>query len=161
MSETKTQAAATPGNHMLAIKKIYTKDLSFETPNSPDIFLDDWAPEVDIRMRTDVKPIKDNDSEVILNVTLTVRLGKRTAYLIEVHQAGIFEASGYDESELEEVLAGQCPQILYPYVRETISDVVTRGGFPPFIMAPMNLEAHYAFQKEKRAAAAQAGGQSH
>lgn len=160
MSETNTQATATAGNRTLAIKKIYTKDLSFETPNSPDIFLDEWTPEVDIRMRTDVKPVKDNDSEVVLNVTLTVKLGQRIAYLIEVHQAGIFEASGYGEAELEEVLGGQCPQILFPYLRETISDVVTRGGFPPFIMAPMNLEAMFVHQKEQRAAA-RAGGQSH
>ena len=160
MSETEDEVAATPGNRMLAIKKIYTKDLSFETPNSPDIFLDDWAPEVDMRMRTDVKSIKDSDTEVVLNVTLTVRLGQRTAYLVEVHQAGIFEASGYEEPELEEVLGGQCAQILFPYLRETISDVVTRGGFPPFIMAPMNLEAMFARQKVQRAAAS-AGGPSH
>jgi len=160
MSETDNEVAAAPGNRVLAIKKIYTKDLSFETPNSPEIFLDDWKPEVDVRMRTDIKPINDSDSEVVLNVTLTVRLGQRTAYLVEVHQAGIFEASGYQEAELEEVLGGQCPQILFPYLRETISDVVTRGGFPPFIMAPMNLEAMFAHQKVQRAAAS-AGGPSH
>ena len=160
MSKTNSQAAAQASNRTFAIKKIYTKDLSFETPNSPDIFLEDWDPEVNVRMRTDVKPVQDNDSEVVLNVTLTVKLGQRTAYLIEVHQAGIFEASGYGEAELEEVLAGQCPQILFPYLRETISDVVTRGGFPPFIMAPMNLEAMFAQQKEQRTAAT-AGGQSH
>lgn len=160
MSETDNEVQAAPGNRVLAIKKIYTKDLSFETPNSPEIFLDDWTPEVDVRMRTDVKAINDSDNEVVLNVTLTVRLGQRTAYLVEVHQAGIFEASGYREAELEEVLGGQCPQILFPYLRETISDVVTRGGFPPFIMAPMNLEAMFAHQKEQRAAAS-AGGPSH
>ena len=160
MSETDSQAAATPGNRMLAIKKIYTKDLSFETPNSPAIFLEAWDPQVEVRLRTHVNAITESDSEVVLKLTLTVQLGKRTAYLLEVFQAGIFEVSGYAEAELEDVLAGVCPQILFPYLRETVSDVVTRGGFPPFILAPMNLEAQFAHQKERRAAAS-AGGPSH
>ena len=160
MSETDSQAAATPGNRMLAIKKIYTKDLSFETPNSPAIFLEAWDPQVEVRLRTHVNAITESDSEVVLKLTLTVQLGKRTAYLLEVFQAGIFEVSGYAEAELEDVLAGVCPQILFPYLRETVSDVVTRGGFPPFILAPMNLEAQFAHQKERRAVAS-AGGPSH
>jgi len=146
MSETKPEK---PAEKVLNIKKIYVKDMSFETPNSPTVFFTEWQPEVDLQIGNKVRQIKGADHEVALHITLTVKLGERTAYLIEVHQAGIFEARGFSTDELADILGGYCPQVLYPYLRETISDIVARGGFPQFIMAPLNFELMFAQHKEK------------
>jgi preprotein translocase subunit SecB len=135
--------------------------MSFETPNSPIIFHENWQPEVDLQIGNKVRQIKGADHEVALHITLTVKIGERTAYLVEVHQAGIFEARGFGTDELADVLGGYCPQVLYPYLRETVSDIVSRGGFPPFIMAPINFELMFAQHKEKLKNAAGSKESSH
>jgi preprotein translocase subunit SecB len=124
--------------------KIYTKDVSFETPNTPQVFGMDWAPSTDVNLRTDVQQLNAGDFEVTLAVTAEAKLGERTAFLAEVQQAGIFKIIGLTREELAPVLGAYCPSMLFPYVREVISDLVARGGFPPFLLAPVNFDAIYA-----------------
>lgn len=127
-----------------SIQKIYTKDISFETPNSPVVFTQKWEPTVDFNLGTNVLPLENSMYEVALNVTITVKNGDTTAYLVEVVQAGIFALAGFTPEELGPMLGSFCPNILFPYARETISDLVTRGGFPQMILAPVNFDALYA-----------------
>ena len=135
------------------IRRIFAKDISFETPNSPTIFGAEWQPETDINLRTEAVQIGAEDYEVVLSVTATVQIGEHTAYLVEVQQAGIFSIVGLTSDELAGVLGSYCPSVLYPYAREMVSDLVIRGGFPPFILAPVNFEALYAHQQAEQQAA--------
>lgn len=127
-----------------AIQKIYTKDISFETPNSPKVFKLEWKPEVDFNLDTKVVYMEDNFYEVMLTVTVTVKSGNTIAYLVEAVQAGIFSLTGFSEQELMPMLGSNCPNILYPYARQIISDLVANGGFPQLVLAPVNFEALYA-----------------
>ncbi|MFZ0254134.1 MAG: protein-export chaperone SecB [Gammaproteobacteria bacterium] len=127
-----------------AIHKIYVKDLSFETPNSPAIFRNEWRPQVDIQLHSEAKRIEPDLYEVVLSVTVTSKLQETTAFLVEVHQAGIFGIAGVPEGHLGPMLSSFCPNLLFPYARETVSDLVARGGFPQFLLAPVNFDALYA-----------------
>ena len=133
-----------PPDGEFIIKKIYCKDVSFETPNSPAIFQADWQPNADVHMRTDAKKISAGEYEVTLVVTVTVTVGETTAFLAEVQNAGIFGITGLTSDEMGPTLGSYCPSILFPYSRQIVSDLVTRGGFPQFILAPVNFEALYA-----------------
>lgn len=126
------------------IQRIYVKDLSFEAPNTPHTFVEDWKPEVQLNLETKSSRIQDNSHEVVLSVTATVTSGKKSAFLIEVKQAGIFVISGFPADQLRQMLGSFCPNILFPYAREVISDVVMRGGFPQLILAPVNFDMLYA-----------------
>lgn len=126
------------------IQRIYIKDLSFEAPNTPHTFVEDWKPEVQLNLETKSNRIQDNMHEVILSVTATVNTGKKTAFLVEVQQGGIFLISGLPSDQLQQMLGSFCPNILFPYAREVISDVVMRGGFPQLILAPVNFDLLYA-----------------
>jgi len=148
-------ASGQPGGEF-HIRRIYAKDISFETPNSPAIFGSEWKPETDINLRTEAAQIGAGEFEVTLTVTATVEVGEHTAYLAEVQQAGIFSIVGLTSSELGTVLGSYCPSVLYPYAREMVSDLVIRGGFPPFVLAPVNFEALYAHQQEEQKASAAA-----
>lgn len=127
-----------------AIHKIYVKDLSFETPNSPAIFRGEWRPQVDIQLHSEAKRIEPSLYEVVLTVTVTTKLQETTAFLAEVHQAGIFAIAGVPEGHLGPMLGSFCPNLLFPYAREAVSDLVMRGGFPQFLLAPVNFDALYA-----------------
>lgn len=127
-----------------SIQKIYTKDISFETPNTPAIFTAKWEPSVDFNLGTNVTPLDNTLYEVSLTVTITVKCGETTAYLVEVIQAGIFALSGFNDQEMGPMMGSFCPNILFPYAREAISDIVTKGGFPQLILAPVNFDALYA-----------------
>ena len=133
-----------PPDGEFTIKKIYCKDISFETPNSPAIFQLDWEPDADVHMRTDARKISPGEYEVTLVVTVTVAIGGTTAFLAEVQHAGIFGITGLTSEEMGPTLGSFCPSILFPYGREVVSDLATRGGFPQFILAPVNFEALYA-----------------
>ena len=133
----------TAGEKQFAIQKIYTKDISFETPNSPKIFTQKWEPSLDINLGTHVEPLENAMFEVALNITVTVKIGDTTAYLVEVAQAGIFTMGGFSEQEMGPMLGSFCPNILFPYAREVISDLVNKGGFPQLILAPVNFDALY------------------
>ena len=127
-----------------AIQKIYTKDLSFETPNSPKIFMEKWEPVVDFNLSTRVETLENNLFEVVLATTITVKINNATAYLVEVNQAGIFMISGFSDQELGPMIGSFCPNILFPYAREVVSDLVAKGGFPQLLLAPVNFDALYA-----------------
>ncbi|WKJ90842.1 protein-export chaperone SecB [Methylomonas montana] len=126
-----------------AIQKIYTKDISFETPNAPKIFTQKWEPALDLNLGTHVEPIENSMYEVSLTLTVTVKVGDSTAYLVEVNQSGIFLIAGFTEQEMGPMLGSFCPNILFPYAREVISDLVNKGGFPQLILAPVNFDALY------------------
>ena len=127
-----------------SIQKIYTKDLSFETPNAPQIFREKWEPAVDFNLGTNANKLEETVFEVSLTVTITVKSVDTTAYLVEVNQAGIFTLENFNEQELPPMLGSFCPNILFPYAREVVSDLVAKGGFPQLLLAPVNFDALYS-----------------
>jgi len=127
-----------------SIQKIYTKDISFETPAAPKIFTEKWEPAVDFNLGTNVESLEDNLFEVSLTVTVTVKTAENTAYLVEVCQAGIFALKGFSEQEMGPMVGSFCPNILFPYAREVVSDLVAKGGFPQLLLAPVNFDALYS-----------------
>jgi preprotein translocase subunit SecB len=126
------------------IQNVYIKDISFETPHSPHIFAEQWKPQMELEMSNDVNNLNEGIYEVILNLTATVKIGEKTAFLVEVHQAGIFAIKGFAEDRLSYMLNSYCPNVLFPYAREMISSIVARGGFQPLWLAPINFDAVYA-----------------
>ncbi|MEJ5210618.1 MAG: protein-export chaperone SecB [Burkholderiales bacterium] len=144
---------------VFTIEKIYVKDLSVEVPNAPAIFLEREAPGVDVQMNTQGGPIAEDIYQVLLTVTVSAKVGERTMFLVEATQGGIFRIAGVPQEQVELVLGITCPNLLFPYVRETISDAVGRAGFMPLYLNPVNFEAIYAQRMQAaQAAAAQAGG---
>ncbi len=137
-------AEETTQEKQFSIQKIYTKDISFETPNAPKIFTEKWEPSVDFNLGTHVEPLDDDLYEVALTVTVTVKCDDTSAYLVEATQAGIFSLNGFSEQEMGPMLGSFCPNILFPYAREVVSDLVAKGGFPQLLLAPVNFDALYA-----------------
>jgi len=137
------QDNATTSQGKFSIHRIYIKDFSFEAPNTPHVFSEKWQPQNNMDLNTNAQKIGDNIYEVVLAITVTVKNGEHTAFLVEVHQAGIFELEGFDDEHLQGVLGSYCPNIIFPYAREAISDIVTRGGFPQLLLAPINFDALY------------------
>lgn len=137
-------AENTPEEKQFSIQKIYTKDISFESPSSPKIFTEKWEPTVDFNLGTHADTLEDGLCEVSLSITVTVKCNESTAYLVEVKQAGIFSLSGFSEQEMPPMLGSFCPNILFPYAREVISDLVAKGGYPQLLLAPVNFDALYA-----------------
>lgn len=160
MAEVPKQDSQTQFQAQLEIQKIYVKDISFETPNSPQIFMDKWEPEVNLQLSHKSSPLSDNAHEIVLGLTVTVKVNEKTAFLAEVHLAGIFTFHVQDRERLSAIIGGSCPQILFPYAREVISDLVTRGGFPQLLLAPINFSALY-HQHQERVRLAQAGEHKH
>ncbi|MGZ8219238.1 protein-export chaperone SecB [Methylomagnum sp.] len=126
------------------LQKIYVKDVSFETPHSPEVFTLQWEPKMEFNLASNARQLQDGVFEVNLTVTLTAKVGDKTAYLVEVCQSGIFSAAGFSDQEYGHLLGAYCPNLLFPYARETVSDLVVRGGFPPMLLAPVNFDALYA-----------------
>ncbi len=126
-----------------AIQKIYTKDISFETPNAPKVFTLKWEPSLDLNLGTNVETLENSMYEVVLTITVTVKIADSAAYLVEVKQAGIFSIAGFSEQEMGPMLGSFCPNVLFPYAREVVSDLVSKGGFPQLILAPVNFDALY------------------
>lgn len=138
-----------------AIQRIYLKDLSFETPNTPTIFNGQGEAAVNIDLNSGAARLEESIYEVVLSLTVTSKLGDKVAYLVEVKQAGIFTLSGFNEADLNGMLHSFCPNILFPYVREAISDVVSKGSFPQLILAPINFDAVYAQHLKQQQTASQ------
>ena len=129
----------------LAIQKIYCKDISFETPNSPQIFTQNIQPEMKTELNTSVSVLAESGIfDVTLTVTVTAEYEDKTAFLAEVNQSGIFNISGFEKATLDGLLATYCPNLLFPYAREVISELVSKGGFPQLILQPVNFDAMYA-----------------
>jgi len=137
------------------IQRIYTKDISFESPNAPAIFTKEWKPEIKLDIDTSTNKIDENVYEVVLSVTVTAKLGEDTAFLCEVQQAGIFAIGEMPDKNKAHTLGSFCPNMLFPYAREAISSLVNRGTFPPLNLAPVNFDAIFAAYVQKRAQQAQ------
>ena len=135
------------------IEKIYVKDVSLEIPGAPQVFLEAQQPQLEIQVRNESTRFAEALYEVTVTVTVTAKAGEKTLFLAEAAQAGIFTVRNVPQADLEPLLAIACPTILYPYAREAISDLVTRGGFPPVLLAPVSFEALYAQRAQRQAAA--------
>jgi preprotein translocase subunit SecB len=150
-NEQTPEAGAEQGQRQFGIQRIYTKDLSFETPNSPAIFKEQWTPETNLNLNTEVQQLEEGLFEVSVSVTVTSKLGEKTAFLVEVKQAGIFNLSGFSQQEMGQMLGAYCPNLLFPYAREVVSDLVTKGSFPQLLLSPVNFDALYAQHQQKLA----------
>ncbi len=133
------------------IEKIYVKDLSVEVPNAPQIFLEREQPEVDMQIYTQSGPVEQDIYQTELTLTITAKIKDKTAFLVEVHQAGIFRIQNLPKEALEAALAIGCPNILFPYAREVVSSAVLDAGFPPLLLQPVNFELLYMQQQAKQA----------
>jgi len=148
-------AAAT--EQQFIIERIYIKDISFEAPNSPNVFTQEWEPDTNLNLNTQVNPLGENHYEVELHVTVSVK-GKdeKTAFLVEVVQAGAFMIKGYSQEQLSHLLASYSPGILFPYAREVISGLISKGSFPEMHLSPINFDALYAQNQQEAQAQQQA-----
>jgi preprotein translocase subunit SecB len=139
-----------------AIQRIYMKDVSFETPNSPAIFRKEWQPEIKLDLDTRSERLDESMFEIVLSLTVHATIGEETAFLCEVQQAGIFSVPALPEAQMAHMLASFCPNILFPYAREAVSNLVNRGTFPQLNLAPVNFDALFAQYMQQRQAEAQA-----
>lgn len=128
----------------LQIKRIFLKDLSFETPMGVEVFNRAWKPKIDQELNVQVNTLEDNHHEVVLLLTVTATLEDKTVFLIEVKQAGLFAIAGLDKPQLSQVINTTCPQVLFPYAREVIDSTLSRGAFPPLMLPPINFDAVFA-----------------
>ena len=136
-----------------ALQRIFVKDASLETPAGAKAFTQAWKPEINLEMNTRTNTLDDKHYEVILTLTVTGENAGETAFLVEVQQAGIFLIAGIEGAELHHTLGAFCPNLLFPYARETVDNFVTRASFPPLMLAPVNFDALYAQQMQQQAAA--------
>ena len=143
MSENQNQGG------QFGLERLFIKDLSFEVPNSK-VFLGEWKPEMNVQLNTEAQRLDDTHFEVNVTVTVTATNAGSTAFVAEVKQAGIFLIEGVPEAQLTQLVGAYCPNILFPYVREAISDVVTRGSFPQLLLAPVNFDALFAQAQQQR-----------
>ena len=136
-----------------AIQRIYAKDLSVETPHSPAIFQEEWKPAADVQLTANTAKLSPDVYEVKLSITVTTKVNDKIAFLVEVHQAGIFTIARFPEAQLNHMLGSYCPSVIFPFARELISELIARAGFPPFYLAPINFDAlyeqHLAQQKQQ------------
>ena len=145
-----------------AMQRIYTKDLSFESPSTPDVFKKQWQPKVNVDLNTKSDKVDEQGNfEVVLSITITAKIDDDTAFLVEVQQAGIFLGTGFEGEDLRRILGTAAPNILFPYARETIDGLCVKGGFPPVMLAPVNFDALYQQAlAQAQQQAAQAGGEA-
>jgi len=140
------------------LQKIFVKDVSLEVPNAPSVFTREYKPEIDVQLNNAVYNLDNDTHQVLLTVTVTAKQDNNTTFLVEVHQAGIFTVTGFESTEERDaVLGAYCPNLLFPYARETVSDLVQRGGFPQFLLQPVNFDALYHQQHEQSQQASAAG----
>lgn len=150
-----SDAAATP-QAVFSMDKIYVKDISLEIPHAPQIFLERESPQIDVQLHTQAAVVEAGVYEVAVTTTVTAKLGEKVMFLIEAKQAGIFQVRNVANEELEPILAVMCPNILFPYLREVVSDVSVRAGFAPVMLNPINFEVLYQQQRQQQAEAAAA-----
>ncbi|MDH5393293.1 MAG: protein-export chaperone SecB [Gammaproteobacteria bacterium] len=137
------------------IQKIYLKDVSFESPVSPAVFSEEnWAPEINVQLNTESNALAENVVESILKITVTAKFEDTTVFLVELDQAGVFTLEGFNDEEKAGMIGSYCPNLLFPYAREAISDLVGKGGFPQLLLAPVNFDALYARHLEQQQQAA-------
>jgi preprotein translocase subunit SecB len=146
-------ADETTNTPVFQIQRVYLKDLSLEQPNSPQILLEQAQPQVDINLNLAAAPVADGIYEVTVTATVTTTVSDKTLFLVEAKQAGIFEIRNIPEDQLQPIIGIACPQIIYPYLRAIVSDVCTRAGFPPVVLAEVNFQAMFEAQQQQQAAA--------
>ncbi len=148
--------ATAPGRQVL-LQKIYVKDASVEVPLAPQVFTRQWQPQLDVEVNTDAKSLENDSFHVVLAITVTAKLGNDVAFLIEAHQAGVFSVRGFaNDDERRAVLGAYCPNLLFPFARETIADLAQRAGFPQLLLQPINFEALYLEHLNRQRAQGQA-----
>ncbi|MDX1515645.1 MAG: protein-export chaperone SecB [Woeseiaceae bacterium] len=148
----------------LSIIKIYVKDLSFESPQSPGVFrTENWAPQTNLNLRSAHTTVDDTYHEVVLTITIEAKEkdDDKTLFLVELHQAGLFDIVGYNEQEFGALIGSFCPNILFPYARELIASTIQKGGFPEFVLQPLNFDALYAQSLQQQAQQAAGQAESH
>lgn len=133
----------TPEGVQLTVQTIYAKDISFESPSAPEIFLQEYKPDINVNLGNTAKDLENDAYEVELQVTVTSKVGEKTAYIAEVKYAAVFTVKGLEDEVLGRVLRTFCPEQLFPYVREAVSETIARGGFPRFVLSPINFNALY------------------
>lgn len=142
MAEQEAQAS----EKRLGVVKVYIKDFSFESPQAPGVFnMQEWNPNTNLNLRSSHSVVSDSLHEITLTVTIDAKEkdGDKTIFLVELHQAGLFEINGYDEQEMAALIGSFCPNVLFPFARETIASTVQKGGFPEFLLQPINFDALY------------------
>jgi preprotein translocase subunit SecB len=146
----------------LAISKIYIKDFSFESPQAPQVFKSgEWKPQTNLNLRSGHTHVEDDIHEVVLTITVEAKEEDQTLFLVELHQAGLFELAGYDGEELAAIVGTFCPNLLFPYAREAIAATIQKGGFPEFVLQPINFDALYMQSKQQQAAGETAPAETH
>jgi preprotein translocase subunit SecB len=153
-----TEQASTGDNQnpQFSLQRIYVRDLSFEAPKSPEIFRQEWSPSVSLDLNTRQKQLDGDFHEMVLTLSVTVKNGEETAFIAEVQQAGIFLIKGLDAASMSHTLGAFCPNILFPYARETLDSLVVRGSFPALMLSPVNFDALYAQELARLQAAGEA-----
>jgi preprotein translocase subunit SecB len=146
---------------VFTIEKLYVKDLSLEVPDAPQIFRQREAPQVEVSMNNASNRIDDGHYEVVINITITAKLKEKTVFLVETAYGGVFQIRNVPDAEVDTVLGVTCPNILFPYLREVVSETISRAGFPPVVLHPMNFEAIYKATKEKTGDQPGAGATTH
>jgi preprotein translocase subunit SecB len=156
MTEQASNGAANTEEPQFSLQRIYVRDLSFEAPKSPEIFRKEWTPSVELDLNTRQKGLEGDFHEVVLTLSVTVKNGQDTAFIAEVQQAGIFLIKGLDPAAMSHTLGAFCPNILFPYARETLDSLVIRGSFPALMLAPVNFDALYAQELQRMQEAGEA-----
>ena len=157
------QEAQTPEKH-LTVVKIYVKDFSFESPQTPNVFnTSEWAPNTNLNLRSSASPINESLHEVVLTITVEAKEkeGDKTIFLVELQQAGLFDIGGYEKEEMGVLIGSFCPGVLYPYAREAIAAVIQKGGFPEFVLQPINFDALYQQSLQQQQAEAVSAAETH
>ena len=145
--------ATAEGERSFNLRKLYIKDFSFESPNSPAFFFEKNQPEMNLNIRTSHSDLADGSTEVVLHMTAQSVIGERTVFLIEIAQAGMFQISGFTKEETRSIIGIHCPNALYPYAREAISSMVQRGGYPPMVLQPLDFTSLFTQANQDTAAA--------
>ena len=146
----------------ISIAKVYMKDFSFESPQSPAIFRSgEWKPQTNLNLRSSHNEVSEDVHEVVLTITVEAKEEDKTLFLIELHQAGLFDIAGYEKEEFNAIIGSFCPNILFPYAREAIAATIQKGGFPEFVLQPINFDALYLQSLQQQAAAQAEGAETH
>ncbi|MCP5089583.1 MAG: protein-export chaperone SecB [Gammaproteobacteria bacterium] len=146
----------------LSIIKIYSKDFSFESPQAPEIFRQgDWQPQTNLNLRSSHNVIESGQHEIVLTITIEATENEKTCFLVELQQAGLFDIVGYEGEELKAIVGSFCPNILFPYARESIASLIQKGGFPEFVLQPINFDALFMQAQQQNAAEAAAEAEKH
>lgn len=156
-----TEVAQETPQPVFNMEKFYVKDLSLEIPHAPQIFLERENPQIDIQLNPQASSVDEGIFEVVITATVTAKLGEKVMFLVEIKQAGIFQIRNLPEEDMETLLAVMCPNILYPYLRETVSSLTVRAGFPPVLLNPMNFDALYQQRKQQQVQADAATATTH